>query len=135
MNAYPVRGAQSWNANTDLKLIYNIDCLCQYLCAYACKPESTSKAVLTTLKRCAELAEEDGRDVVGPSIRSAFIRAHGQRDMSAQVYARAPKSSYICTPQHLFAQELAHCNVNVCVIMLHTTCIHTINRHVVFTSM
>jgi Cdc6-like AAA superfamily ATPase len=90
MNAYPVRGAQSWNANTDLKLIYNIDCLCQYLCAYACKPEGTSKAVLTTLKRCAELAEEDGRDVVGPSIRSAFIRAHGQRDMSAQVYMRVP---------------------------------------------
>ena len=118
MNAYPVRGAQSWNANTDLKLIYNIDCLCQYLCAYACKPESTSKAVLTTLKRCAELAEEDGRDVVGPSIRSAFIRAHGQRDMSAQVYARAPKSTHVCTPQYLFAQELAHCNVNVCEIML-----------------
>jgi hypothetical protein len=45
----------------------------------------TSRAVLSTLKRCAELAEEDGRDVVGPSIRSAFIRAHGQRDMSAQV--------------------------------------------------
>lgn len=86
MNAYHVSGAQQWNANSDLKLIYNIDCLCQYLCAYACKPEGTSRAVLSTLKRCAELAEEDGRDVVGPSIRSAFIRAHGQRDMSAQVY-------------------------------------------------
>ena len=42
------------------------------------------------MKRCAELTEEDGRDVVAPSIRSAFIRAHGQRDMSAQVYMRVP---------------------------------------------
>lgn len=92
MNAYPVQGARSWNANTDLKLIYNIECLCQYLCAYACKPEGTSRAVLSTLRNCAQICQEDGREVVAPAIRSAFIRAHGQRDMSAQ--------------------ELAHCNLN-----------------------
>ena len=37
MNCYHPVGMQAWNANMDIKLIYNIECLADYLCAYATK--------------------------------------------------------------------------------------------------
>jgi hypothetical protein len=42
-----------WNANMDIKLIYNITCLADYLCAYATKCERMSKQALRTMVTCA----------------------------------------------------------------------------------
>jgi ATP-dependent DNA helicase PIF1 len=91
MNSYHPVGMQAWNANMDIKLIYSIECLAEYLCAYATKCEKMSKQALRTMVTCARNFD----DAAGAQklVRSLFIRGHGQRDMSAQ--------------------EVAHCNMNM----------------------
>jgi len=91
MNTYHPVGMQAWNANMDIKLIYNIECLADYLCAYATKCEKLSKQALRTMSACAR--QFDDASGAQKIVRSMFIRGHGQRDMSGQ--------------------EVAHCNLNM----------------------
>ena len=91
MNTYHPVGMQAWNANMDIKLIYNIECLADYLCAYATKCEKLSKQALRTMSTCAR--KFDDASGFQKIVRSMFIRGHGQRDMSGQ--------------------EVAHCNLNM----------------------
>jgi hypothetical protein len=82
---------QAWSANMDIKLIYSIECLADYLCAYATKCEKLSKQALRTMSTCTR--HFDDTTSIQKIVRSMFIRGHGQRDMSAQ--------------------EVAHCNLNM----------------------
>ena len=91
MNCYHPVGMQAWNANMDIKLIYNIECLADYLCAYATKCEKLSKQALRVMSACTK--NFDDATGIQKIVRSMFIRGHGQRDMSAQ--------------------EVAHCNMNM----------------------
>ena len=91
MNSYHPVGMQAWNANMDIKLIYNIECLADYLCAYATKCEKLSKQALRMMSACTR--NFDDTTGIQKIVRSMFIRGHGQRDMSAQ--------------------EVAHCNLNM----------------------
>ena len=91
MNTYHPVGMQAWNANMDIKLIYNIECLADYLCAYATKCEKLSKQALRVMSACTR--NFDDTTGIQKIVRSMFIRGHGQRDMSAQ--------------------EVAHCNMNM----------------------
>jgi len=91
MNCYHPVGMQAWNANMDIKLIYNIECLADYLCSYATKCEKLSKQALRVMSACTR--NFDDTTGIQKIVRSMFIRGHGQRDMSAQ--------------------EVAHCNLNM----------------------
>ncbi len=93
-------GFKCWNANMDVKLIYNMHCLAEYLCGYATKSEVTSPSVARTLS----LAVTNPRlnDVINPvqsAIRSAFIKGHSGRNISAQETAHLNLSlPLVCQP-------------------------------------
>lgn len=91
MNTYHPVGMQAWNANMDIKLIYNVDCLAEYLCSYATKCEKLSKQAIRVMSACSN--HFDDTTGIQKIVRSMFIKGHGQRDMSAQ--------------------EVAHCNMNM----------------------
>jgi hypothetical protein len=79
------RGFNAWNANMDVKIIYNLHCLAEYLCGYATKPESTSPSVARTLALAVIHPNLDSAiDPVKSAIRSAFIKGHSGRNISAQ---------------------------------------------------
>jgi hypothetical protein len=78
-------GFNAWNANMDVKIIYNLRCLAEYLCGYATKPESTSPSVARTLALAVIHPMLDSAiDPVKSAIRSAFIKGHSGRNISAQ---------------------------------------------------
>ena len=69
----------------DVKLIYNLSCLAEYLCGYATKSESTSPSVARTLSLAVTNPMLDSvLDPVKSAIRSAFIKGHSGRNISAQ---------------------------------------------------
>jgi ATP-dependent DNA helicase PIF1 len=78
-------GFNAWNANMDVKIIYNLHCLAEYLCGYATKSESTSPSVARTLALAVIHPMLDSAiDPVKSAIRSAFIKGHSGRNISAQ---------------------------------------------------
>ena len=69
----------------DVKVIYNLYCLAEYLCGYATKSEVTSAAVARTLSLA--VANSNLMNMPNPlksAIRSAFIKGHSGRNMSSQ---------------------------------------------------
>jgi hypothetical protein len=69
----------------DVKVIYNLSCLAEYLCGYATKSESTSPSVARTLALAVTNPNLDSvLEPVKSAIRSAFIKGHSGRNISAQ---------------------------------------------------
>jgi hypothetical protein len=84
MNNYNF-GFRVWNANMDVKVIYNLYCLAAYLCGYPTKSEVTSAAVARTLSLV--VANSNLMNMPNPlksAIRSAFIKGHSGRNISSQ---------------------------------------------------
>lgn len=78
-------GFAAWNANMDVKVIYNLHCLAEYLCGYKNNSESTSAAVARTLVIAVTNPNVEGLvDPVKSAIRSAFIQGHSGRGISSQ---------------------------------------------------
>ena len=99
MNNYNC-GFRVWNANMDVKVIYNLYCLAEYLCGYATKSEVTCAAVARTLS----LAVASSHLMTMPNplksaIRSAFIKGHSGRNISSQETAHLNLSlPLVCQP-------------------------------------
>ena len=93
-------GFKSWNANMDVKVIYNLHCLAEYLCGYATKSESTSASVARTLAIAVTNPNVEGMvDPVKSAIRSAFIKGHSGRSISSQETAHLNLSlPLVCQP-------------------------------------
>jgi hypothetical protein len=93
-------GFKAWNANLDVKVIYNMQCLADYLCGYATKSESTSASVARTLALAVTNPNVDGMvDPVKSAIRSAFIKGHSGRNISSQETAHCNLSlPLVCQP-------------------------------------
>ena len=93
-------GFKTWNANLDVKVIYNMLCLHEYLCGYATKSESTSASVARTLALAVTNPNVDGMvDPVKSAIRSAFIKGHSGRNISSQETAHCNLSlPLVCQP-------------------------------------
>jgi hypothetical protein len=75
MNCYHPVGMQAWNANMDIKLIYNIEFLTDDLFACATKCEKLLKQALRIMSACTK--KIDDATGIQKNIRSMFIRRHG----------------------------------------------------------
>ncbi len=73
---------QHWRANVDLQVIVDIHACARYLTKYAAKGEPRSKPVSAIFKSCVENLNSDSDS--RRALRSAMLRAVGERDYSAQ---------------------------------------------------
>ena len=73
---------QYWRANVDMQIIVDVEACARYMAKYAAKAEQKSKALDAIFKSCVNSITETGNS--HKVLRSAMLRAVGERDFSSQ---------------------------------------------------
>ena len=73
---------QHWRANVDVQIIIDVEACARYMAKYAAKAEPRSKSVKTIFKTCVDTLHDDSDS--RKALRSAMLRAVGERDFSSQ---------------------------------------------------
>ena len=73
---------QYWRANVDMQIIVDVEACARYMAKYAAKAEQKSKALDSIFKSCVNNLTETGDS--HKVLRSAMVRAVGERDFSSQ---------------------------------------------------
>ena len=96
---------QNWRANVDLQVVVDVHACARYMAKYVAKAEPRSKSVSDIFTSCVQACPHDGNST--SVLRSAMIRAVGERDISAQE-----------TAHMLLSLPLTSCTFSFCILSL-----------------
>ena len=109
LNSHSRLVLQNWRANVDLQIVVDVHACARYMAKYVAKAEPRSKSVSDIFTSCVQACPQNGNST--SVLRSAMIKAEGERDFSAQE-----------TAHMLLSLPLTSCTFSFCILSLTGDC-------------